>query len=66
MLYLDDHFHIHIKNVFAKVEARVSSVTVLTGKAGRWIGKGAHAEERYRLIGILSGCIANNYMSVTV
>ena len=53
------------EDVFANVEAHVSRVTVLTDKVGRRTGKGARAEERYHLIDILSGCIANNYMSVT-
>lgn len=47
------------------VEVHVSRVSVWTDKAGRRIVKGARAEERYLLIGILSGCIVNSYMSVT-
>ncbi len=47
------------------VEVHVSRVSVWTDKAERRIVKGAHAEERYLLMGILSGCIVNSYMSVT-
>ena len=43
----------------------MSRVTIWTDKAGGRIGKGAHAEERYHLFGILSGCIVNSYASVT-
>lgn len=40
-------------------------VAVWTDKAGRRIVKGVRAEEEYRLIDILSGCIVKSYMSVT-
>lgn len=56
---------IQIRRFRRCVEARVSRVTVWTDKAGRWTAKGAHAEERYSLMDILSGCIVNSYMSVT-
>lgn len=36
-----------------------------TDKAGGMAVKGAHAEEEYLLMDILSGCIVNSYMSVT-
>ena len=47
------------------VEAHVSRVTVWTDKAGGRTGKGARAEERYHLLGILSGCAVKSCMFVT-
>ena len=47
------------------VEAHVSRVTVRTDQAGWRIGKGARAEERYHLLGILSGCAVKSCMFVT-
>lgn len=47
------------------VEVRESRVSIQTDKAVRGIVKGIHAEEKYRLIDILSGHIVKSYMSVT-
>lgn len=43
----------------------MSRLAVRTDKAGGQIVKGAHAEEEYHLMDILSGCIVNSYRSVT-
>lgn len=43
----------------------MSRLAVRTDKAGGQAVKGAHAEEEYLLIDILSGCIVKSYMSVT-
>lgn len=43
----------------------MSRVAVRTDKAGGQAVKGARAEEKYLLMGILSGCIVKSYMSVT-
>lgn len=43
----------------------MSRVADRTDKAGGMAVKGAHAEEEYLLMDILSGCIVNSYMSVT-
>ncbi len=56
---------IRIRRFRRCVEAHVSRLTVWTDKAGGWTAKGAHAEERYSLMDILSGCIVKSYMSVT-
>lgn len=61
----DSHTYNGIRRFRRCVEVHASRVTVQTDKAEGRTAKGARAEERYFLIGILSGCAVKSCMSVT-